>query len=160
MVAKIKFWLLQRSMSITKASLSVMILKSILKCMVLENIYHNLLHVLRAGAKLCEKNLQAFFWDKNFIFLNLGAWNYGISFSWHFFGTENASIKHLYKNKQIEGGHVRVAVFSLIWTGQRFLASSAYLFCIPFAFHSIRSARTPELHWPCNRLISASYYMP
>ena len=31
MVAKIKFWLLQRSMSITKASLSVMILKSMLR---------------------------------------------------------------------------------------------------------------------------------
>ena len=31
MVAKIKFWLLQRSMSITRASLSVMILKSMLR---------------------------------------------------------------------------------------------------------------------------------
>ena len=31
MVAKIKFWLLERSMSITKASLSVMILKSVLR---------------------------------------------------------------------------------------------------------------------------------
>ena len=31
MVAKIKFWLLERSMSITKASLSVMMLKSVLQ---------------------------------------------------------------------------------------------------------------------------------
>ena len=31
MVTKIKFWLLERSMSITKASLSVMVLKSVLQ---------------------------------------------------------------------------------------------------------------------------------